>query len=131
MTQQTKTELETLHDTMRNTMSSFTAAWARGDIDSLMTLFGDDPIYRTSSGAAFEGRTLLREGLVKMCQPSASDSPPPANQARMHFFDRSCLTYWTLELAAGDTQAVVDGVDVITFDDQGRIIVKDAYRKLA
>ena len=121
---------EALHDEMRRTMDRFSAAWRRGDIDGLMALFGDDPIYRTSSGIAFEGRISLREGLIAMCHPLPADDQPPANQAETYFFGRSCLTYWTLKLANGETQAVVDGVDVITFDGQARIILKDAYRKL-
>ena len=121
---------EPFHKQMRRTMESFTAAWARGDIDGLMALFGDNPIYRTSSGAVFEGRVALREGLLKMCPSPADDSLSSAVPARIHFFDRLCLTYWQMELANGDTKAIVEGVDVITFDDRARLIVKDAYRKL-
>ncbi len=131
MTHELENASEAFHEMMRRTMESFTAAWARGDIDGLMGLFGDNPIYRTSSGAAFEGSVALREGLSKMCLSPQGDTPSPAAPTRMHFFDRSCLTYWTLKLANGDTQSVVDGVDVITFDNQARLIVKDAYRKLA
>ncbi len=116
-----------LFQKMRQTMSAFTAAWSRGDIDGLMTLFGEDPLYRTSSGIAFKGRASLREGLVKMCQPSDDAA---AAEPTMHLFGRCCLIYWRLELANGDRRDMVDGVDVITFDNDGLITVKDAYRKL-
>ena len=112
-------------------MQDFAAAWTRGDVAALMALFGQDPIYKTSSGAIFKGRSALHEGLVKMCPPPSDGPAPPPAEAKMHFFDRYCLSYWTLRLPNGDSQALVDGVDVITFDEDAKVISKDAYRKLA
>jgi hypothetical protein len=45
------------------------------------------------------------------------------------FFENHALVYWRLTLSGTDGPVEVDGVDVITFDDEDRIVVKDAYRK--
>jgi hypothetical protein len=116
---------------MRSTIERFSQAWARGDIDALMTLMSATPLYRTSSGSIFEGREAVREGFCKICRPAdptASPPPPP----RLHFFDDKCLSYWAMKLPSLDGEpSWVDGIDVISFDPDGRIRIKDAYRKLA
>jgi hypothetical protein len=117
---------------MQATIAQFSDAWARCDIDKLMTLMSDAPLYRTSSGLTFEGREAVRQGFSRMCQPAKS--PPPANSApppgKFVFFDDKCLSYWTLTLPAPDGQSrLVEGIDVISFDPDGRIRIKDAYRK--
>ncbi len=116
---------------MQRTMDEFAAAWTRGDVATLMTLFGKDPVYRTSSGLTFKGRSALRDGLAKMCPPPSDGPVPPQAEGKMHFFGRCCLSYWTLRLPNGSGQALVDGVDVITFNEDAKVILKDAYRKLA
>ncbi len=115
----------------RQTMKAFTQAWDSGDIDGLMALFGDEPTYRTSSGTTFAGRPALRDGLVRMCQPQPPGGAPKTAAPDMQFFGRTCLAYWRLVLPNGDSKSLVDGVDVITFDDDARVVSKDAYRKLA
>ena len=61
-----------------------------------------------------------------MCpRPAGAPAPPPA-EAKTHFFDHCCLSYWTLRLINGDGQVLVDGVDVITFDENAKVILKDA-----
>jgi hypothetical protein len=116
---------------MRSTIERFSQAWGRGDVDALMTLMSEAPLYRTSSGSTFEGREAVREGFRKICQPAdpaASPPPPP----RLYFFDDKCLSYWSLKLPApGGDPRWVDGIDVISFDPDGKIRIKDAYRKLA
>ncbi|HLY57540.1 MAG TPA: nuclear transport factor 2 family protein [Stellaceae bacterium] len=125
-----KTTLNPSRAVMEATLSRFSAAWGRGDIDGLMALMADDPTYRTSSGLTFRGRQEVREGFARICRPSdpATDPPPPAAP---HFFDNKCLSFFTLLLpAVGGGLAMVEGVDIITFDGDGRIVAKDAYRKL-
>ena len=115
---------------MRSTVEKFSQAWARGDVDGLMTLMSDTPLYKTSGGSTFEGRAAVREGFLKICrpaEPTASQAPAP----RLCFFDDKCLSYWSLKLSSADGEARwVDGIDVISFDPDGRIRIKDAYRKL-
>jgi SnoaL-like domain len=116
---------------MRSTVERFSLAWARGDVDGLMTLMSDAPLYKTSSGSTFEGREAVREGFLKICrpaEPTASPPPPPS----LCFFDDKCLSYWSLKLLSADGEPRwIDGIDVISFDPDGRIRIKDAYRKLA
>jgi len=116
---------------MWSTIEKFSRAWARGDIDGLMTLMSDAPLYKTSSGSTFEGREAVREGLLKICrpaEPTASPAPPP----RLCFFDDKCLSYWSLKLPCPDGEPRwIEGIDVISFDSDGKIRIKDAYRKLA
>jgi hypothetical protein len=117
---------------MQATIAQFSDAWARCDIDKLMALMSDAPLYRTSGGLTFEGREAVRQGFARMCQPATS--PPPANSApppgKIVFFDNKCLSYWTLTLPTQDGQSrLVEGIDVISFDPDGRIRTKDAYRK--
>jgi ketosteroid isomerase-like protein len=113
---------------MQQAMQAFSAAWGRGDIDGLMALMSPDPVYRTSSGAVFKGRDDVRLGFTKICQPSGAEPAPPSSQGKMEFFANTCLAYWSLPL---DGKTLVDGIDVITFDNEARLISKDAYRKLA
>ena len=121
------------HDTvskslMQSTIAQFSDAWARCDIEGLMALMNDAPLYRTSSGLTFEGRDSVRQGFSRMCQPTNSPSPP----GQLLFFDDKCLSYWTLKLPSNDGEIrSVYGIDVISFDPDGRIRVKDAYRKSA
>jgi hypothetical protein len=115
---------------MRATMERFSHAWACGNIDALMALMSDAPVYRTSGGATFEGSTAVREGFARICRP-ADPAAPPAPPSRLVFFDDQCLSYWTLSLPGADGELrEVDGIDVIGFDSNGRIRIKDAYRKL-
>jgi hypothetical protein len=116
---------------MRSTVEKFSRAWVRGDVDGLMTLMSDVPLYKTSSGSTFEGREEVREGFLRICrpaEPSASPAPPPS----LCFFADKCLSYWSLKLPFPDGEPRwVEGIDVISFDPDGRIRIKDAYRKLA
>jgi hypothetical protein len=116
---------------MRSTVKKFSLAWARGDVDGLMALMSDAPLYKTSSGSTFEGRAAVREGFLKICRPAES-SPSPASPPSLFFFADKCLSYWSLKLPSLDGEPRwVDGIDVISFDPDGRIRIKDAYRKLA
>lgn len=115
---------------MKEALDKFSNAWSRGDIDTLMALMSSAPVYRTSGGTTFEGRDAVRQGFTTLCKPDSAAPAPPSTKA--FFFEDKCLTFWSLTLPslAGDPQKV-DGVDVISFDTEGRIRLKDAYRKLA
>ncbi|MEG6510282.1 nuclear transport factor 2 family protein [Methyloligella sp. 2.7D] len=117
--------------TMRTTLARFAQSWARGDIDGLMEAMSAAPSYRTSGGAQFDGPDAVREGLAKICKPAPEGTPPPKLPEEIYFFGNKSLSYWSLPLPGADGEtAEVLGLDVITYDDAGRIAVKDAYRKL-
>lgn len=116
----------------RATILRFSEAWSRGDVDGLLALMSADPTYRGSSGpgpgTCFRGRDEVRAAFARMLTPQAD--APPVPPPRMFLFENQALVYWTLKLRAADGSfSEVDGVDVLSFTDDGKIAMKDAYRK--
>jgi hypothetical protein len=112
----------------------FGEAWRRGDVDTLLSLMSDEPVYRGSTGplpgSEARGRQAVAAAFERMVGMNRDNPPPPpAPGPRPFFFENHALVYWHLTLPGTDGPVEVDGVDVITFDDQDRIAVKDAYRK--
>jgi len=112
----------------------FSEAWRCGDVDTLLSLMSDEPVYRGSTGplpgTEARGRQAVAAAFERMVGANRSQVPTaPAAAPRAHFFDSHALVYWHLTLPGANGPVAVDGVDVITFDDEGRIAVKDAYRK--
>ena len=123
-------------DRYRKTLELFSAAWSRGDVDTLLSLMGDEPVYKGSTGAMpgtlYRGREEVRAVLEKIAggNADAGEPLPPAAPPEMYFFANRALVYWNLMLPGADgSPQPVDGVDIIEFTDDGRIAVKDAYRK--
>lgn len=120
------------HTAMRNTFERFANAWRQGDIDGLMENMAASPSYRTSGGVCFEGREAVRKALAELCKSSAKASTSDDEPNETFFFANRSLSYWSLSLPSGDGAARdVKGIDVITYDADGRIVLKDAYRKLS
>lgn len=112
----------------------FGEAWRCGDVDTLLSLMSDEPVYRGSTGplpgSEARGRQAVAAAFERMVGMNRTGVvPAPAGAPRAYFFDRHALVYWHLTLPGAEGPVGVDGVDVITFDDQDRIAVKDAYRK--
>lgn len=119
---------------MQSTYVRFSSCWQSGDIDGLMSVMSGEPSYRTSSGARFDGRDEVRRGFGLVCQPAGQPpaGTPDAGFENVHFFGNRSLSYWSLSLPDGDGELrQVQGVDVITYDVDGRIALKDAYRKVS
>jgi hypothetical protein len=110
------------------TLTEFAGAWSRCDIDALMALVGEQPCYRTSGGLVFEGREAVRQGFEHMCKPAAPQHGAPPQPPPPHFFGNMCISYWYVQLAAGSPP--VPGIDILIFDEDAKVISKDAYRKL-
>lgn len=111
----------------RKTLTLFSQAWSRGDIDGLMSLMAEDAVYRSSGGIEYAGHAAIRDAFEAICSPpsdNATNGPPPAQPM---FFDMHCLSFWSLDLGDGTVQ----GVDLISFNADGLITCKDAYRKSA
>jgi ketosteroid isomerase-like protein len=125
----------TNEETRRNaeTLRRFSEAWARGDVDGLMALMTESPTYRASvgprPGMVYQGREEVSAAFRRLfANPAPAASPPPA--AEPAFFGNRALSFWVLPGRAPDgSPAMVEGVDVLTFDEDGRIAAKDAYRK--
>ncbi len=119
----------------RETVLRFGAAWSAGDVETLLSLMSDEPVYKGSAGpgpgTAYNGRDQVRTAFQRMVggnTPPAPNTPVPP--PRMHFFGEHALVYWNLNLPGPDgTTSKVDGIDVLTFAPDGRIAIKDAYRK--
>ncbi len=112
----------------------FGEAWRRGDVDTLLSLMTDEPVYRGSTGplpgSEARGRQAVAAAFERMVGMNRDNPPPPpAPGPRPFFFENHALVYWHLTLPGTSGPVEVDGVDVITFDDEDRIAVKDAYRK--
>lgn len=116
----------------RQTIIRFGTAWAAGDVDGLMSLMSDEPRYRGSTGPdpgnEFVGSEQVRAAFERIAGPNAGSEPPtPAPPPEMYFFGNRALAFWRLKFPGSDRE--VEGVDVMTFTNDGRIAVKDAYRK--
>ena len=123
-------------DTRRKTLELFSAARNRGDVNTLLNLMSDEPVYKGSTGdrpgTLYVGREDVRAAFEKMVEGNADSSAtaPPAIPPEIYFFSDRALVYWSLKLPGADgALKQVDGVDIITFTDDGRIALKDAYRK--
>ena len=123
-------------NTRRNTLELFSAAWDRGDVNTLLSLMSDEPVYKGSTGnrpgTLYVGREQVRAAFERMVDGNADSSAPahPATPPEMYFFSDRALVYWSLKLPGADGALNrVDGLDIIIFTDDGRIAVKDAYRK--
>jgi hypothetical protein len=116
----------------RETVTRFGAAWAAGDVDGLMREMSDEPIYRGSTGpepgTIIVGSEQVRAAFERIAGPNARSAPAtPAPPPEMYFFEDRALAFWRLKFPGSDSE--VEGVDVMTFTNDGRISVKDAYRK--
>lgn len=119
----------------QETLLRFGTAWAAGDVETLLSLMSDEPVYKGSTGpgpgTTYTGRDQVRAAFQRMVGANAGSAPPaPAPPPQMYLFEDRALVFWRLTLpGASGGISEVDGVDVITFTEDGRIAVKDAYRK--
>ncbi len=130
-------ELSELHKICKRTLASFSAAWSAGDVDKLVSLMSDEPIYKGSTGpnpgTSYSGRENIHAAFKRMVPSNVSadkkDEEPEPPQ--MYFFDDNrALVFWRLPFPNPEGgSSEVDGIDIMTFTDDGRIAVKDAYRK--
>lgn len=119
--------------TRRQLLEAFENAWARSDVDALMTLMSDDPTYRASTGHGpgtdHHGSAAVRNGFetVIAAERSGPHHAPPAGTIDIAA-DRGYSTWSYPTIGPDGTERVVEGIDVWTFDGD-RIATKDAYRK--
>ena len=113
-------------------LQEFADGWNRHDADALMEFMTDDCVYETSSGSdvcgtRYEGYEAVREGFASVWKAM----PDAQWLGARHFVrgDRG-ISEWTFSGTSGDGQRVeVNGCDVFTFRD-GKILVKNSYRKI-
>jgi hypothetical protein len=115
-------------------VAAFDAAWLAGDVDGLMALMSERPIYRASTGPGpgvdYHGVAAVRAGFERVIAAEATTPverlPSPAEVILAG--DRA-VSFWSYPTTATDgSHRIVEGVDVWTIVD-GKLAVKDAYRK--
>lgn len=117
----------------RDLVAEFNRAWVDADVDRLMSLLTDDPVYRASTGTepgtTYTGAERVREGFAAVIEAELSAGDMPDASEEIHILGDRGLSFWSYPVKrdSGDS-ALVEGVDVWTFQD-GRIAIKDAYRK--
>ena len=114
----------------RATWDAFCAAWARRDVDALVSLVTDDVVYCASvgpePGTTYRGRDEARRGFAEML---AHDDALEVLAGRVTFVGDTGFAEWAYVVAApGGGRCVVRGVDVLDFVE-GRLARKDAFRK--
>ena len=108
----------------------FGAAWARGDVEGLMTFIAPDCIYSASvgpePGETFVGRDAVRAGFVKMLSHDASGT---SKEGPVFVSGDHGIAEWSYEFvdSVGKTTEV-RGCDIFEFSD-GLITRKYAFLK--
>jgi ketosteroid isomerase-like protein len=108
----------------------FDDAWARGDLDTLMSLIADDCVYDASVGAGpgmqYLGKSEVRRGFVEMLDYDRDGD----SEGHLVTIDGArALVLWTIR-RRGPSGAItsVRGCDIFEVRD-GLIRRKDAFRK--
>lgn len=115
-------------------IAAFSKAWAAGDVDGVMALFNDDPVYRTSTGGGtgttFAGRDEVRSAVARMTQNASSVDHVTQDIADVIEGGFRSVVFWKIAFPSPTGEmTLVDGLDVFTFDRDFRIARKDAFRK--
>jgi len=123
------------------TVKRLAAAWDSRDLDAVMACFCDNPIYRSSTGpgpgreasGASQVRDLVKSFFESATTRTTEVEEPQANESVVRdpiSADGIVIVFWNL-LFPDPTgfPRNVEGLDVFTFDGDGRIKCKDAYRK--
>lgn len=123
------------------TVKRFAAAWESRDLDAVMACFCDQAVYRSSTGPgpgkeAF-GQSQVRKLVKSFFETSTARTDVAAElQAKESAVrapistDEVVIVFWNLIFPdPTGFPRNVEGLDVFTFDGDGRIKCKDAYRK--
>ena len=115
-------------------ITRFSEAWAAADVDGVMALFNDDPVYRTSTGGGtgttFTGRHEVRSAVERMTQSPSVPGSGTQEIAEVIEGGYRSVVFWKIAFPSPiGEMTLVDGLDVFTFDRDFRIARKDAFRK--
>ncbi|HYM59459.1 MAG TPA: nuclear transport factor 2 family protein [Thermoanaerobaculia bacterium] len=108
----------------------FGEAWARGDVEALMTFIAPDCTYSASAGPepgeTFVGRDAVRAGFIKMLKHDASGT---SKAGRVFVSGNVGIAEWSYEFTGDDGRKTeVRGCDLFEFSGD-LIRRKDAFRK--
>ncbi len=113
-------------------LRAFSAAWARGDVDALMTFMTDDCVYSASvgpePGRTYRGRSEVRRGFEELL---AYDRGGVSRSGDVIICGDRGAGQWSYEFTDPDgTRRTVFGCDLFEFRGD-RIVVKNAFRKVS
>lgn len=111
-------------------LEEFGNAWARGDIDTLMTFITPDCVYQASvgpePGETFSGAAEVRRGFLKLL---GHDAAAEVRSGRIFVSGDTGVAEWSLILKEANAEREVRGCDLFTFEGDC-IKRKDAFRKV-
>jgi ketosteroid isomerase-like protein len=118
----------------REVLEGFLAAFNGHDLDAIMGYFADDCVFYMPRGAKprgdrFTGKAEVRAGLAKRFE----GIPDVHYGDDRHWVcgDGFGVSEWTLTGTSTAGQSIeVRGVDLLEFDDDGRITRKDSFWKI-
>ncbi|MHA6694995.1 nuclear transport factor 2 family protein [Homoserinimonas sp. A520] len=118
----------------RAVLEGFLKAFNDHDLDAIMGYFADDCVFYMPRGAKprgdqYRGKAEVRAGLAKRFQ----GIPDVHYGNDQHWFcgDGLGVSEWTLTgTAASGQQIEVRGVDLLEFDQHGKITRKDSFWKI-
>jgi steroid delta-isomerase-like uncharacterized protein len=113
------------------TLTAFSEAWNRHDVDTLMSFMADDCVFETAAGSeAFGSRHVGREAVRKAFANAWQTVPDAQWRNAQHFAHGDFgVSQWTFVGTALDGSRIeTDGVDIFAFRD-GKILSKKAFRK--
>jgi hypothetical protein len=110
-------------------LEEFRDAWARADLERLMSFMSDDCVYRASvgpePGEVFVGAAAVRAGFAHML---AHDAGKEGRSGRCFVYGDRGVAQWSYVYFEGNRRVEVFGCDLFEFVGE-KIRVKDAFRK--
>jgi ketosteroid isomerase-like protein len=112
-------------------LDNFAAAWNEHDVNAILSMMTPDAVMFMSAGPNSDGRRINGRDELRTAISNLFETMPDAQwRDAKHFVagDRG-VTQWTFTATRPDGSKIVSvGCDVFFFRD-GRIAVKDSYRK--
>jgi ketosteroid isomerase-like protein len=111
-------------------LQAFSAAWARHDIEALMTFFTEDCVYEASvgpePGKTYIGREVVQQGIREMLE---HDKHGESRGGPMFIFGDKGIAEWSYVWTESDGRVVeMRGCDIYEFSGD-KIRRKNAFRK--
>ena len=111
-------------------LREFAAAWARGDVNQLMTFMTDDCVYEASvgpePGKTYDGFAAVRQGFEEML---AFDATGESRSGPIFICGDKGVMEWSYIQKRGDGRAIeLRGCDIFEFSGN-KIRRKNAFRK--
>ena len=112
-------------------LTAFADAWNRHDVDALMSMMTDEPVFEASSGNDVDGEGHQGQQAVRAAYAAVFAQFPDAHWGNARHFvagDRG-VSEWRFTGTRSDGKRIeVNGCDLFTFRG-GKIAVKNSFRK--